>query len=156
LIARSSALYGSDRSRISKGLNMPNSKAKKRGERGEPKPRSGTLAMSIPQFCDRHGISEAFYFVLRQRGEGPDTMQVGARTLISVESAAQWRVKHTTPTTDEMGLKLPPTRVDIAAIRRKYHAAEREEKGQTKGAKANVKGHAKVHQTHDMAAAAKR
>jgi hypothetical protein len=29
----------------------------------------------------------------------------------------------------EMGLKLPPTRVDIADIRRKYHAAEREEKG---------------------------
>jgi Polyphosphate kinase 2 (PPK2) len=29
----------------------------------------------------------------------------------------------------EMGLKLPPTRVNIADIRRKYHAAEREEKG---------------------------
>jgi len=39
-------------------------------------------------------------------------------------------------TMDEMGLKLPPTRVDISDIRRKYHAAEREEKhggkGQTK------------------------
>src|SRR5271165_250762 len=32
-------------------------------------------------------------------------------------------------TMDEMGLKLPPTRVDIADIRRKYHTAEREEKG---------------------------
>ena len=31
-------------------------------------------------------------------------------------------------TMDEMGLKLPPTRVDIAAIRRKYHAAARQEK----------------------------
>ena len=31
-------------------------------------------------------------------------------------------------TMDEMGLKLPPTRVDIAAIRRKYHAAEGERK----------------------------
>ena len=29
---------------------------------------------------------------------------------------------------EEMSLKLPPTRVDIADIRRKYHAAEREEK----------------------------
>ena len=29
---------------------------------------------------------------------------------------------------DEMGLKLPPTHVDIADVRRKYHAAEREEK----------------------------
>jgi PPK2 family polyphosphate:nucleotide phosphotransferase len=28
---------------------------------------------------------------------------------------------------DEMGLQLPPTRVDIAEIRRKYHAAERED-----------------------------
>jgi PPK2 family polyphosphate:nucleotide phosphotransferase len=35
-------------------------------------------------------------------------------------------------TMDEMGLKLPPTRVDIADIRRKYHAAEREEKGGVK------------------------
>ena len=32
-----------------------------------------------------------------------------------------------------MGLKLPPTRVDIADIRRKFHAAEREEKGGGKG-----------------------
>jgi PPK2 family polyphosphate:nucleotide phosphotransferase len=30
---------------------------------------------------------------------------------------------------DEMGLQLPPTRVDIAEIRRKYHAAEREDDG---------------------------
>ena len=35
-------------------------------------------------------------------------------------------------TMDEMGLKLPPTHVDIAAIRRKFHTAEREEKGRTK------------------------
>jgi PPK2 family polyphosphate:nucleotide phosphotransferase len=35
-------------------------------------------------------------------------------------------------TMDEMGLKLPPTHVDIADIRRKYHAAEREEKGSVK------------------------
>lgn len=30
---------------------------------------------------------------------------------------------------DEMGLKLPPPRVDLAAIRRKFHAAEREANG---------------------------
>jgi PPK2 family polyphosphate:nucleotide phosphotransferase len=35
-------------------------------------------------------------------------------------------------TMGEMGLKLPPTHVDIADIRRKYHAAEREEKGSVK------------------------
>jgi PPK2 family polyphosphate:nucleotide phosphotransferase len=32
-------------------------------------------------------------------------------------------------TMDDMGLKLPPTHVDIADIRRKYHAAEREQNG---------------------------
>jgi len=53
-------------------------------------------------------------------------------------------------TMNEMGLKLPPTRVDIAAIRRKYHAAEREAKGGT-----NRKGQAKVRELHDMTAAAK-
>jgi PPK2 family polyphosphate:nucleotide phosphotransferase len=39
-------------------------------------------------------------------------------------------------TMSEMGLKLPPTRVDLADIRRKFHAAERERKigGKTKAA----------------------
>ena len=41
-------------------------------------------------------------------------------------------------TMDEMGLKLPPARVDIADIRRKYHAAKREEKnGGTRQTKAS-------------------
>jgi len=35
-------------------------------------------------------------------------------------------------TMDEMGLKLPPTHVDIADIRRKYHAAERQKRDLTK------------------------
>jgi hypothetical protein len=39
----------------------------------------------------------------------------------------------------EMGLKLPPTRVDIAGIRRKFHAAQREEKDRTKGGKGGAK-----------------
>ena len=36
-------------------------------------------------------------------------------------------------TVDEMGLKLPPTHVDIAAIRSKFHAAEEEENRAAKG-----------------------
>jgi PPK2 family polyphosphate:nucleotide phosphotransferase len=39
-------------------------------------------------------------------------------------------------TMDEMGLKLPPTHVDIADIRRKYHAAERKQRD---GAKPRTK-----------------
>jgi len=58
-------------------------------------------------------------------------------------------------TMDEMGLKLPPTRVDITAIRRKFHAAERQEKGLTKDAKAGGKGHAKLRELRGSAAAAK-
>lgn len=44
-------------------------------------------------------------------------------------------------TMDEMGLTLPPTHVDIAEIRRRYHAAEREEQGREKrpGKAANTK-----------------
>jgi hypothetical protein len=56
------------------------------------KPRSGTLAMSIAQFCDRHGISEALYHKL-PKNEKPDTMEVGNRVLISEEAAKRWRKK---------------------------------------------------------------
>jgi polyphosphate kinase 2 (PPK2 family) len=38
-------------------------------------------------------------------------------------------------TLNDMGLKLPPTHVDIADIRRRYHAAEREQGRAARGAK---------------------
>jgi PPK2 family polyphosphate:nucleotide phosphotransferase len=37
-------------------------------------------------------------------------------------------------TMDDMGLKLPPPRVDLAAIRKKYYAAEREDVSKSEGA----------------------
>jgi polyphosphate kinase 2 (PPK2 family) len=43
-------------------------------------------------------------------------------------------------TMDEMGLKLPPTRVDIADIRRKFHAAEAQENVEAKRKNA-IKAH---------------
>jgi hypothetical protein len=48
-------------------------------------------AFTIDEFCNSHGFSRAHYFNLQHRGEGPRTMQVGARRLISREAAAQWR-----------------------------------------------------------------
>jgi len=50
-------------------------------------------AYSIEQFCQRHSISVAFYYKLRNMNppETPREMQVGARVLISRESAAEWR-----------------------------------------------------------------
>ena len=55
---------------------------------GPPTPR---LALSIPEFCEAHGISEGFFYKLKKQGEGPREMKVGARTLITFESAAEWR-----------------------------------------------------------------
>jgi hypothetical protein len=48
-------------------------------------------AYSIAAFCKRHGISEAFYYRLRELGLAPVHMKVGARVLISREAAAAWR-----------------------------------------------------------------
>jgi hypothetical protein len=53
-----------------------------------PPPR---LALSIPEFCKAHDISEGLYYKLQKQNEGPREMKVGARTLISFESAAEWR-----------------------------------------------------------------
>jgi predicted DNA-binding transcriptional regulator AlpA len=47
--------------------------------------------MSIPEFCNRHGISLSFFYLLQERGQAPHTMKVGGRRLVSVEEAARWR-----------------------------------------------------------------
>jgi len=49
------------------------------------------LALSIRQFCEAHNISVDTYFRLARVGNGPQTMRVGGRTLISIEAAAAWR-----------------------------------------------------------------
>ena len=54
-------------------------------DRGPP------LAMSIREFCTAHRISEDMFFKMRRQGWGPAVMRVGARTLISIEAAAEWR-----------------------------------------------------------------
>jgi hypothetical protein len=48
-------------------------------------------ARSIDQFCADHNISRAFFYLLRNRGEGPVEMAIGKRRLISDEAAAAWR-----------------------------------------------------------------
>ena len=49
-----------------------------------PRPSTPRLALSIPEFCEAHGISEGFFYKLKKQGEGPREMKVGARTLISL------------------------------------------------------------------------
>ena len=56
-----------------------------------PRPSTPRLALSILEFCDAHGISEGLYYKLKRDRGGPREMKVGARTLISFESAAEWR-----------------------------------------------------------------
>lgn len=48
-------------------------------------------ALSIAQFCRRHGISASLYYKLKRAKQNPVEMKVGSRTLISCESAAAWR-----------------------------------------------------------------
>lgn len=48
-------------------------------------------AYSIPGFCADHHFSKAFLYKLIKDGKGPRLMKIGRRTLISAESAADWR-----------------------------------------------------------------
>jgi predicted DNA-binding transcriptional regulator AlpA len=75
---------------------MPKSRTQFAPVSPPPTPR---LALSIREFCEAHDISEGFFYKLKKQGEGPREMKVGARTLITFESAAEWRrareTKHT-------------------------------------------------------------
>ena len=48
-------------------------------------------AFSVPEFCEAHRISRALFYALKKEGDGPVTMKVRGRTIISNESAADWR-----------------------------------------------------------------
>ena len=50
-----------------------------------------TALFSIKSFCIAHGISEGFYFKLREQGQGPQEMRLGVRVFVTHESAARWR-----------------------------------------------------------------
>jgi predicted DNA-binding transcriptional regulator AlpA len=52
---------------------------------------TGRNALSIEEFCHAHGFSRATYFNLRKLGKAPREMRVGARVLVSTESAKAWR-----------------------------------------------------------------
>ena len=58
--------------------------------RKEPTPR---FALSIPEFCEAHGISEGMYYKMKKQDRSlvPREMNVGTRTLITFEAAADWR-----------------------------------------------------------------
>ena len=35
-----------------------------------PRPSTPRLALSIPEFCEAHGISEGFFYKLKKQGKG--------------------------------------------------------------------------------------
>jgi hypothetical protein len=49
------------------------------------------LALSIPEFCESFRIGEDFFYKLKRQGRAPRLMKVGARTLISLAAADEWR-----------------------------------------------------------------
>lgn len=49
------------------------------------------LAFSVRDFCALHDITRSTFYVLKARGEAPDVIRVGRRTLISKEAALRWR-----------------------------------------------------------------
>lgn len=54
-------------------------------------------AYSIDEFCERHCISRATFYNLRNDKKGPAEMRPGGRgrVLISKEAAAEWRRSQT-------------------------------------------------------------
>jgi hypothetical protein len=56
-----------------------------------PTTKIAPAAYSIREFCTAHRISLDHYYKIQRIGLGPAVMKVGARTLISFESGAEWR-----------------------------------------------------------------
>jgi len=57
-----------------------------------------TAMFSIRGFCIAHGISESMYFKLRDLGQGPREMRLGARVFVTHESASRWRMERESAT----------------------------------------------------------
>lgn len=51
-------------------------------------------AYSIMEFCQMHGISRSYYFLIRRDGRGPRELRLGRRVLITRDAAADWRITH--------------------------------------------------------------
>jgi hypothetical protein len=58
---------------------------------GTDQPAATPLAFSVSEFCRLHSIGRSLFYVLVKAGQGPRTMRVGRRTLISIEAAEAWR-----------------------------------------------------------------
>ena len=48
-------------------------------------------AQSVAEFCRDNCISRSLFYKLQREGKGPRIMKVGRRTLITSDSANEWR-----------------------------------------------------------------
>lgn len=47
-------------------------------------------ASSVAEFCEAYGLSVPMFYKLKAKGEAPDTMKAGTRTLVSDAAAERW------------------------------------------------------------------
>jgi hypothetical protein len=66
---------------------------KKRRSPQDPTVAADADCLSVAEFCRRNGISKPFYFKLRAQGLGPEEIRLGARVLITRQSAEKWRAE---------------------------------------------------------------
>lgn len=74
--------------KLYQGPSMPKGQARRRANT------TPIAAYTLKEFCDAHGFSIGFYYVLKKRKQAPKEMKVGRRVLISAEAAAAWRAAH--------------------------------------------------------------
>ena len=49
--------------------------------------------LSVSAFCADNGLSRSLFYRLLKHGRGPRLTKIARRTLISAESAAEWRAR---------------------------------------------------------------
>lgn len=50
-------------------------------------------SLSVAEFCFQENISRSMFYKILKLGLGPRIMKIGRRTLITAESAREWRLR---------------------------------------------------------------
>jgi hypothetical protein len=69
---------------------------KKTSQSASPTVESSTVeqgAYSVNGFCVAHNIGKGLFYELLKQGNGPDTIKLGRRRIITKQASARWREK---------------------------------------------------------------
>ena len=69
--------------------HTPARRQRKRRDHGS----TAQLAFTVDEFCDAHRISRTHLYAMWRQGLGPRYMLTGAKRLIAIEAAADWRAE---------------------------------------------------------------